>query len=138
MIRRPPRSTRTDTLFPCTTRFRSRVAHRTLQWRGVAAVLARPWWTGLVAHRSMVDLQATSRAGEESRPSGRDECSVGQPVASARPGTTLEVRLLEQALVLVRHQVGRSEEHTSELQSLMRISYAVFCLKKKKKQNKNR
>src|SRR3546814_19432960 len=54
----------------------------------------------------MVDLQATSRAGEESRPSGRDECSVGQPVASARPGTTLDVRLLAQALVLVRHQVG--------------------------------
>src|SRR3546814_6005219 len=69
----------------------ARVAHRTLQWRGVAAVLARPWWTGLVAHRSMVDLQATSRAGEESRPSGRDECSAGQPVALARPGAALEV-----------------------------------------------
>src|SRR3546814_6979612 len=106
MKRRPPRSTRTDTLFPYTTLFRSRdsgappaprhssagtgtgppvretaarVAHRTLQWRGVAAVLARPWWTGLVVHRSMVDLQATSRLGEESRPSGRDECSAGQP-----------------------------------------------------------
>src|SRR3546814_10582159 len=103
----------------------------------------------------MVDLQATSRAGEESRPSGRDECSAGQPVALARPGAALEVCLLQQALVLVRHQVGlalgdevhhhhhhdqqrgaaeveRSEEHTSELQSLMRDSYAVFCLKTKK------
>src|SRR3546814_964294 len=69
----------------------ARVAHRTLQWRGVAAVLARPWWTGLVVHRPMVDLPATSRLGEESRPSGRDEVSAGQPVALARPERTRAV-----------------------------------------------
>src|SRR3546814_6834901 len=77
MIRRPPRSTRTDTLFPYTTLFRSRL---------VAAVSG---WC----------VNATSRTA-----SPRD------------PGCGAE----------------RSEEHTSELQSLMRISYAVFCLKKKK------
>src|SRR3546814_2154119 len=79
MIRRPPRSTRTDTLFPYTTLFRS----------GRNSVLLaesyRDWW---------------SLAGVDS---------------------------------LVGEAPARSEEHTSELQSLMRISYAVFCLKKKKK-----
>src|SRR3546814_4616284 len=81
MIRRPPRSTRTDTLFPYTTLFRS----------------------------------ARRRCAR--RPSGR--CPVR---SRARSGG-------------VRTRV-RSEEHTSELQSLMRISYAVFCLKKKKQKNK--
>src|SRR3546814_1834323 len=84
MIRRPPRSTRTDTLFPYTTLFRS------------------------------------------------------APVAWLRDGST-ELRYWNTLPFLghygtqYRRQNGRSEEHTSELQSLMRISYAVFCLKKKKK-----
>src|SRR3546814_6280730 len=84
MIRRPPRSTRTDTLFPYTTLFRS--------------------------------------------PGARDRCARRRDGPRHRCG---------------RHPVphaqqveGRSEEHTSELQSLMRISYAVFCLKKKKVNNK--
>src|SRR3546814_5807462 len=83
MIRRPPRSTRTDTLFPYTTLFRSvdQASHRRTLW--------------------------PRRAGARQL----------HPRGSARGP-------------------GRSEEHTSELQSLMRISYAVFCLKKKKK-NKN-
>src|SRR3546814_7797995 len=80
MIRRPPRSTRTDTLFPYTTLFRSTV--------------------GVVDHRA------------------------------------IEVPLRHQQAELGRLLV-RSEEHTSELQSLMRISYAVFCLKKKKNKNKS-
>src|SRR3546814_5090804 len=84
MIRRPPRSTRTDTLFPYTTLFRS------------------PW---LIS--SATDLTTPSRSSPRMRP---------LPSASSRASTA--------AL--------RSEEHTSELQSLMRISYAVFCLKKKK------
>src|SRR3546814_3808916 len=85
MIRRPPRSTRTDTLFPYTTLFRSVRAPRPLQ------VLAR------------------RRRG----PAG----------AGARER---------------HHGPARSEEHTSELQSLMRISYAVFCLKKKKNKQKQK
>src|SRR3546814_8922805 len=93
MIRRPPRSTRTDTLFPYTTLFRS-----------VEHVLARQR-----DHRFA--------AIEDQRPVLK--CTVGaeQCVKYRRTAT--------------RQQ--RSEEHTSELQSLMRISYAVFCLKKKKK-----
>src|SRR3546814_4438099 len=84
MIRRPPRSTRTDTLCPYTTLFRS---------------VARP-----------------ELVGEMARQFG-DQCVVGAVDArAATPGR-------------------RSEEHTSELQSLMRISYAVFCLKKKKNPN---
>src|SRR3546814_2797484 len=93
MIRLPPRSTRTDTLFPYTTLFRSRDPHRS-RTRG------RP---------PDVRHAGTAPAGASSPRGGR-----GQPRALAG-----DVRR------------PRSEEHTSELQSLMRISYAVFCLKKK-------
>src|SRR3546814_13136698 len=97
MIRRPPRSTRTDTLFPYTTLFRSdRSRHRTLRCAGcLANPLRRPW-------HSLVLVPGRRIVGE---------CLAGTRY------------LLRSA--------GRSEEHTSELQSLMRISYAVFCLKKK-------
>src|SRR3546814_2930852 len=99
MIRRPPRSTRTDTLFPYTTLFRSREpdAHRTAADR---------------QHRRTRRQGFGGRAG--SLGSGCADRGSAQP-AGERPGR------------------ARSEEHTSELQSLMRISYAVFCLKKKKK-----
>src|SRR3546814_4550533 len=81
MIRRPPRSTRTDTLFPYTTLFRSHLIH--------------PF------------AQLAERGGQRW---ARDAQQLSD-----------------------RRALDRSEEHTSELQSLMRISYAVFCLKKKKK-----
>src|SRR3546814_6882246 len=93
MIRRPPRSTRTDTLFPYTTLFRSRGGQR----------VEKRFPTFLI--------------GEDQRPVVRP--FVQQPFKRGQPGQ-------------------RSEEHTSELQSLMRISYAVFCLKKKTKTNKIR
>src|SRR3546814_7101296 len=97
MIRRPPRSTRTDTLFPYTTLFRS---HHTLRISASA------------------NQRACSRTGRLVIPRTRfEKRRSGSPVTS-----TLANRL-------------RSEEHTSELQSLMRISYAVFCLKKKKHSN---
>src|SRR3546814_5439448 len=96
MIRRPPRSTRTDTLFPYTTLFRS-------GWE-------------------------FENAGEGNRP------------VFNRPGTmdvaTAQSTLVELMASLYAKRATRSEEHTSELQSLMRISYAVFCLKKKKNKNK--
>src|SRR3546814_1785176 len=96
MIRRPPRSTRTDTLFPYTTLFRSPARDQ----------------------RHRYELSSIS---------GRQDCSR---ICSFRPdpcgpGPGLSRRY-------------RSEEHTSELQSLMRISYAVFCLKKKKKSQINK
>src|SRR3546814_15645968 len=84
MIRRPPRSTRTDTLFPYPTLFRSEVLER---------------------------VQFLADADQLDRPAGDG--------AHGQGGAALSMR--------------RSEEHTSELQSLMRISYAVFCLKKKNK-----
>src|SRR3546814_4502460 len=90
MIRRPPRSTRTDTLFPYTTLFRS-------QRLGELAFL----------HQA-VDVRAL-------------EAGLGFDLGAAQ----------DAVLGRCRRAPHRSEEHTSELQSLMRISYAVFCLKKK-------
>src|SRR3546814_1954266 len=97
MIRRPPRSTRTDTLFPYTTLFRS-PQDRPGALRRAAPLLR---WPG-------------ARRGRR---------GAGQAPARRRSGAA--------------GVGGRSEEHTSELQSLMRISYAVFCLKKKKNNKLN-
>src|SRR3546814_5412081 len=102
MIRRPPRSTRTDTLFPYTTLFRSR--QRRLYRMGV-------FLHGQVAF----SLVSDAADGKAARLLQGCPLPIGRP-----PGLT-----------------GRSEEHTSELQSLMRISYAVFCLKKKTHQKSN-
>src|SRR3546814_5342189 len=109
MLRRPPRPTRTDTLFPYTTLFRSAQTHPfvTDEWCHSALSL----WGVPKCYRpiSRLTLQAVQN---QSGRSGRGR--------SGHKGSRL-----------------RSEEHTSELQSLMRISYAVFCLKKKKKQHTN-
>src|SRR3546814_10185144 len=97
MIRRPPRSTRTDTLFPYTTLFRSRHGAENLR------------------HGRGSNGDREAGAGEGRGGAGRRCAARRAPRAHAAPAAGL-----------------RSEEHTSELQSLMRISYAVFCLKKKK------
>src|SRR3546814_10099059 len=102
MIRRPPRSTRTDTLFPYTTLFRS------LQR------LERPRAGLRPAHPRPVELRADRR-----------EPRSAQRAGGALRGAAVGVRAHRRSL-----DRRRSEEHTSELQSLMRISYAVFCLKK--------
>src|SRR3546814_9286934 len=108
MIRRPPRSTRTDTLFPYTTLFRSAAAFR-------------------MARRAL-PLSARER-GEPRGPRGGDPRRDG-----ARRGGISGARALYAGAFVrsVEPARRRSEEHTSELQSLMRNSYAVFCLKKKK------
>src|SRR3546814_13265733 len=111
MIRRPPRSTRTDTLFPYTTLFRSKITHP----------------GDFLAAESLLRAAMISRAG------------LGFDVHAFGNGTSLwlgGVRI-PHGRGLVGHSdadvvLHRSEEHTSELQSLMRISYAVFCLKKKR------
>src|SRR3546814_9318923 len=90
MIRRPPRSTRTDTLFPYTTLFRS-------------------------AHSCAAEVDLAEQL---------DDLVAAGDVFLDVDGKGLE-------FLAERHRHGRSEEHTSELQSLMRISYAVFCLKNK-------
>src|SRR3546814_7926001 len=105
MIRLPPRSTRTDTLFPYTTLFRSTrqqrcQAHARLQWNNLIEPAMQH--QHFVLQRSNVFFAACQH---------RD---IGLTVRAAKG------------------RMIRSEEHTSELQSLMRISYAVFCLKKKK------
>src|SRR3546814_5845489 len=108
MIRRPPRSTRTDTLFPYTTLFRSQLHGDVHDHVDVAVVL-----DGVIGQRLEYMLRAADCGGRRTR------------CRSIRGSRALRRGLLGQG-------VGRSEEHTSELQSLMRISYAVFCLKKKK------
>src|SRR3546814_5875010 len=100
MIRRPPRSTRTDTLFPYTTLFRSAPRSRS------APAAVQPH-----AHRQAVQLSGWLAFRK---------CCLSFP----------SYLFSKESLVAVR-----SEEHTSELQPLMRISYPVFCLKKKNKHN---
>src|SRR3546814_5466918 len=108
MIRRPPRSTRTDTLFPYTTLFRSTCAEHQSQ-----RLPSRPQPPSERIVQSLVTTLL----------------SFGQSLAKMRLPLAIGVRLSRMLL--------RSEEHTSELQSLMRISYAVFCLKKKKIRKNN-
>src|SRR3546814_3738140 len=120
MIRRPPRSTRTDTLFPYTTLFRS-------------------------------DGSMTAEAPMTSEKASRYSWYVVFALALCQALAAMDAKLpfilveaLKRDLDLSDSQLGlitgpafRSEEHTSELQSLMRISYAVFCLKKKINKNTN-
>src|SRR3546814_4484685 len=113
MIRRPPRSTRTDTLFPYTTLFRSGIAR--IDDVHTAQHLANNHFDVLV-----VDLHAlqTIDVLDFVDDVGRQLLDALQAQDIVRIGRAVDDHL-------------RSEEHTSELQSLMRISYAVFCLKKK-------
>src|SRR3546814_2294305 len=138
MIRRPPRYTRTDTLFPYTTLFRS-LDHQIAQARASrnadAARLRR--LVGGLRDQRLVGLDAGLRLGLAGARALTDPLQflLQHPLA---PGLCL--LLLGQALFLLlqpgrvvafeRQTTARSAEHTSELQSLMRISYAVFCLKK--------
>src|SRR3546814_3471156 len=123
MIRRPPRSTRTDTLFPYTTLFRSLVELSDEQLDSVADGLRddEGRWVGTSA-RARVVVYNTERLSEDDLPDSILDFT--DPEWSGRLGWA-PTNGSFQAFV-------RSEEHTSELQSLMRISYAVFCLQKKK------
>src|SRR3546814_9154140 len=127
MIRRPPRSTRTDTLFPYTTLFRS--WHRGVLGGAVLRGAARP-----VLH---LRLRLVDRAHPLGRPRPRHGAARGSAGRALRPQRPASVGRQRpegglRAPQLQPADPRRSEEHTSELQSLMRISYAVFCLKKKK------
>src|SRR3546814_7506081 len=119
MIRRPPRPTRTDTLFPYTTLFRSgRHARRTGQTEQRTA-------TDAERHRAQFDTLGKQIGFLERR--------GAQLVELIDVGSLEHITAHGGPACGVINTAQRSEEHTSELQSLMRISYAVFCLKKKKK-----
>src|SRR3546814_7149746 len=117
MIRRPPRSTRTDTLFPYTTLFRSGLPVD-LPEGGQLCILG-----AVVAGVKYAVGQHASGCEEQVDWHSEPEHKIGE-------------KRSDDALFGMLTAVLRSEEHTSELQSLMRISYAVFCLKKKTKTNK--
>src|SRR3546814_7078824 len=124
MIRRPPRSTRTDTLFPYTTLFRS----ATSSGGSVAASCSARCRSGrgVVIGGWDSPRQSLVRRGQVG-----DDVVERDAVGARREAerhAMLQHRVRQSQYVLDR---GRSEEHTSELQSLMRNSYAVFCLKKK-------
>src|SRR3546814_14854226 len=124
MIRRPPRSTRTDTLFPYTTLFRSGPSD------GLSRPALVPEQNGQAKRRQIAGegadrLGAGAVAAVEVEGEADDEALHPLP----RDGHLQPLQVRRELAPL--HQ--RSEEHTSELQSLMRISYAVFCLKKKTK-----
>src|SRR3546814_5291894 len=106
MIRRPPRPTRTDTLFPYTTLFRSPDPS--------------------IFH----DMDTAARRIAAAIEAGERIVVFGDYDVDGATSAALLIRLLR--------ATGRSEEHTSELQSLMRISYAVFCLKKKNRRTNTR
>src|SRR3546814_7726943 len=103
MIRRPPRSTRTDTLFPYTTLFRSPIALRPR-----------------LVHIGIVQLPL--------QPTGGGGAATARGLDALLHPIDRHQKMCPSRTIIARN---RSEEHTSELQSLMRISYAVFCLKKK-------
>src|SRR3546814_1749515 len=124
MIRRPPRSTRTDTLFPYTTLVRST--------SGVVPMMARAGeeiGVNLAVSLHAVNKDVRDEIVPLNRKYGIEELLTA---CAAYPGANNARRITFEYVML---KDKRSEEHTSELQSLMRLSYAVFCLKKKIKKH---
>src|SRR3546814_6512006 len=153
MSRRPPRSTRTDTLFPYTTLFRSIERDRLLPelapglrpefgaFRlddGLGFVERAPDARHRLLHAGDLGRELLHRLSRLDDLDFRNDVALGQrrqqigflPRQRTRAAKLLQPRpsLAHLAVLLCRLRLERSEEHTSELQSLMRISYAVFCL----------
>src|SRR3546814_9900874 len=132
MIRRPPRSTRTDTLFPYTTLFRSEISI------AIARIKIRQRWSQWIFR----NIETSRGIFLQDLPRRPDLC---YRVVNAVNWCWEQARRYFNTFrnccgcsrfpeILIAITIVRSEEHTSELQSLMRISYAVFCLKKKTKE----
>src|SRR3546814_1252429 len=116
MVRRPPRSTRTDTLFPYTTRFRSQPLAR---GKSFGPDLVSPVWVSTERNDPLMSEVARLRLGLS-----KPQRKIG--------GVELAPEQYARYVYLAGAPApARSEEHTSELQSIMRNSYAVFCLTKK-------
>src|SRR3546814_1027885 len=125
MIARPPRSTPTDTLLPYTTLFRSQDKRTNLPL-STKTRTASTGGSAPASHRPAFAAKASSMNVTNRKDALRDQRA--KMLAAAPDWRASDAR--------VNPRVARSEEHTSELQSLMRISYAVFCLKKKRKHKK--
>src|SRR3546814_10162897 len=121
MKRRPPRATRTDTLFPYTTLFRSITRGLMTNLPSSLAGGSGSLALSILNAGHMLDVELSAMQTE-----GR-----GEIVSNPRIVTS------NQKEAIIKQGDQRSEEHTSELQSLMRISYAVFCLKNKNQQSLN-
>src|SRR3546814_10636851 len=121
MIRRPPRSTRTDTLFPYTTLFRSAVPY------AIESIEAA-YYANLRNGEVKVDTVTLTPSLADRKIRKTINIPPSDPLSQGEPHIFREADNVVSPF--------RSEEHTSELQSLMRISYAVFCLKKNKKKQK--
>src|SRR3546814_5441640 len=138
MTRRQPRSTRTDTLFPYTTLFRSEHVKKgepVLRIDPGQAASQLPELDAQIeqaqatAAKTLAELRVAALEAESALVDAQAELETARLDAALPPE-------LVSGLDYDRYQ-GRSEEHTSELQSLMRISYAVFCLKKKHRHKQN-
>src|SRR3546814_1134427 len=149
MIRRPPRSTRTDTLFPYTTLFRSKTirSNSIFGFSSIYIIFEEGidfYWSRTRILEKLNSLPPGTIPEEVTPALGPDATALGQiywyTLEGRDPKTGKptggwdphELRTLQDFYVKYA-LTSRSEEHTSELQSLMRISYAVFCLKKKNK-----
>src|SRR3546814_4252758 len=140
MIRRPPRSTRTDTRFPYTTLVRSQAGATARTWWSTAASPIAPISDrrGDTRGTAMPDVKRkveVIRVNPQDWPDGTpawkaEDPELGHDIIPAERYTSEAFMKLEWERIWTK---VRSEEHTSELQSLMRNSYAVFCLKKKNK-----
>src|SRR3546814_6810270 len=124
MIRRPPRSTRTDTLFPYTTLFRSTIPSEVLTLEDLATPRI---FKGLIDQpQGLILVTGPTGSGKST--------TLAAMVDHVNKNEYGHILTIEDPIEFVH--TARSEEHTSELQSLMRISYAVFCLKKQTKPTK--
>src|SRR3546814_4156061 len=151
MIRRPPRSTRTDTLFPYTTLFRSleqtvalpqmdfdlsKIDRITIVACGTsfyAGMVAKYWFEQFARVPVDIDVASEFRYRDPVLQPGGLALFISQSGETADTLAALRhCKAAGQTIAVVVNVPTRSEEHTSELQSLMRHSYAVFCLKKKK------
>src|SRR3546814_5335822 len=143
MRTRPPDSIRTDPLFPYTTRFGAGVPVSTCyRWGHQHAAFAEAGQEALAIgydrlETALLDYALACVEAPPIDPEAADPEAIGRSLVTRLRERTISPAELQFAMAMLgRHEAAakRSEEHTSELQSLMRISYAVFCLKKTKTQ----
>src|SRR3546814_10581231 len=124
MIRRPPRSTRTDTLFPYTTLFRSKAIPKFTPGADLKAVISgAKKLPKLTVTKATATAKAATKAATPTKKAPAKKAAATKAAAPAKKAPAKKAPAKKAAATK-----ARSEEHTSELQSLMRISYTVFCM----------